>query len=271
MTFEEYQAIDAINWTTLKHMRTSPAHYKWHLENPTPHTASMELGTAVHCAILEPERFAREFVPYRKRRAGKDWDEFEAANVTRTILRGEDFDTALAIVAAVRRHPVANHLLEVGEAEKVLVWTDDKTGLKCKGRADWVNGIGLVDLKTSFDITQWKFSATAARQGYHAQLAFYRRGLFATGIEVPTKLLAVETEPPFDVLVYSLSEDELWAGECLVDMLLAKVKACQESNVWPGRSAEEVPLQLPGWAFTGEAAYSGDDSGLGDLVIGGAA
>jgi hypothetical protein len=261
----DYRQIKAINWSTLKWMRESPAHYRYWLEHPVETTPSMRMGIAVHCAILEPEKFAATYITYPGRRAGKDWDAFEAANLDKEILKTDEHETALQIAAAVRRHPVANHLLEIGEAEKTMTWTDEKTGLPCKGRLDWLNGIGLVDLKTSFDISPWKFNSTAARQGYHGQLAFYRRGLLAQGLDAPAKILAVETEPPFDVMVYSLDEDAMWAGDQLVDALLAKVKHCMKTNVWPGRAAEEVPLQLPGWAWTG-AEVPADDA-INDLVI----
>lgn len=262
----DYDRIDGINWSTLKHMRTSPAHYLWHRDHPTEATPAMELGTAIHAAVLEPERFATEFVFYPGRRAGKEWDQFQAEYIHQTILRQSDYDLALAIAKRVREHPVANHLLEVGEAEKTVAWTDEKTGLRCKGRIDWFNGLGIVDMKTSADISPWKFAGTAGRLGHHAQLAFYRRGLHAQQLDSPAKILAVETEPPFDVMVYAVDEDALWAGDTLIDALLAKVKDCMERNVWPGRAADEVPLQLPGWVFT-DAGLPADEGLPEGLII----
>lgn len=263
----EYAGIRAVNYSTLRWMAVSPAHYKWHLDHPATPTPSMELGIAVHMAILEPAKFAERYVSYPGRRAGKDWDAFQAANMDKDILKTDDYERVREIAAAVRRHPVANHLLEVGEAEKVLTWTDEKTGLPCKGRVDWLNGIGLVDLKTSFDIEPWKFNSTAARQGYHAQLAFYRRGLRADGLDAPAKILAVETEPPYDVMVYSLDEDALWVGDQFIDMMLAKVKHCTETNVWPGRAAEEVPLVLPGWAWVAAGVPADEANDASDLIM----
>ncbi len=265
---DAYGAIGGIHWTCLKEMRRSPKHYKWRLENPIEPTWPMKLGLAVHTAVLESDRFPLDYAVFKgPRRAGKEWEAFELANAGRTILKVPEYEMCLAIRNAVRRHPIANHLLEVGEAEKVLTWTDERTGLDLKGRVDWFNGYGLVDLKTTADVDPRWFGMTAARQGYHAQLAFYRRGLHAQQLDAPAKILAVESEPPHDVIVYSLSEDDLAAGDREIDALLARVVECTRTNVWPGRcDGDETPLQLPAWALCNPDL---DPTGLG-LVIAGA-
>jgi exodeoxyribonuclease VIII len=52
-----YADIEAVNWSSLKHMSVSPLHYQHRLKNPQPSSAAMRMGTAIHCALLEPERF----------------------------------------------------------------------------------------------------------------------------------------------------------------------------------------------------------------------
>ena len=56
----EYNAIDGINITRLKEMRRSPLHYQYAVEHPKE-SAPMTLGIATHVAVLEPERFIRDF------------------------------------------------------------------------------------------------------------------------------------------------------------------------------------------------------------------
>lgn len=53
-----YDAIEALNWSTLKLIETSPALLKYRLTNPRPDTPSLRLGRAIHCAVLEPERWS---------------------------------------------------------------------------------------------------------------------------------------------------------------------------------------------------------------------
>src|SRR5574341_903199 len=72
MTREEYDRIDAVNWTTLKAMRASPKHYRYAAEHATEDTAAMRDGRAVHTAVLEPDRFPLDYAIWAgERRAGK--------------------------------------------------------------------------------------------------------------------------------------------------------------------------------------------------------
>ena len=67
MTNEDYHAdTSAISASGLKLFMRSPAHYyATYLDpnrierSPTP---AMRVGTATHCAILEPERFSAEYI-----------------------------------------------------------------------------------------------------------------------------------------------------------------------------------------------------------------
>jgi hypothetical protein len=263
--YAAYEAIDAVRWSNLKFMRRSPKHYRYAADHPREDTPFFRLGRAVHVGVLEPDRLPLVVAVYKgKIRRGKEWDEFEAANADRTILKVDEYEMCCRIRDAVRAHPVARHLLEVGEAEKPLVWTDALTGLRCKGRIDWLNGIGLCDLKTSAQLSPRTFPAVAARYGYHCQLAFYQQGLRANGIEAPAKVLVVESEPPYDVGVFGVGEDALYAGEAEVRELLNRVAECTAKGEWPGQFGDgEVPLDLPPWAFPPE-----DDSFGGlDLVV----
>ncbi len=266
MTYAEYNAIPAVRWSNLKYMRRSPKHYKYALDHPRKDTPFFRLGRAVHCAVLEPDRFPLTVAVFEgKIRRGKEWDAFEAANASRTILKVDEYAMCIAIRDAVRAHPVAKHLLEAGEAEKAIVWTDPFTGLSCKGRIDWLNSI-LCDLKTDARLHPRTFPISAARYGYHCQVAFYERGLHANGIEAPVKILVVESEPPYDVGVFDVGDGALYAGEKEVQELLQRVAECTAKGEWPGQFGEgEMPLELPAWSFPAE-----DSEGFG-ITIGGEA
>lgn len=246
--WDDYCAVDAVNWSTLKHMRLSAKHYRYRLQNPIPDTARLILGRAVHTAVLEPDQFPLQYVVFDgSRRAGKAFDEFAEVNEGRTILKRDEYDTALAIRDAVRNHPTAGELL-YGQSEVTVEWTDADTGICCKGRIDHVNLDGaLVDLKSTKSVDMHEFERTSAQMLYHAQLAFYRRGL---GTEHNPRIIAVEAEPPHDVVVYRLTDDALLEGDALVSELLHKLANCRQSDKWPGRFSGEQDLTLPPWMFT---------------------
>src|SRR5256885_6932517 len=88
MPADEYLAIEATSISRLKELRRSPLHYRHALEHPKE-TVPLRLGTAAHCATLEPERFGRQFAIWSRRsdktgnlcpRTGQWWEAFEAQN-----------------------------------------------------------------------------------------------------------------------------------------------------------------------------------------------
>lgn len=269
MTGTDYAKMTGINWSTLKEMRKSPLHYQHRLSTPMEDSPRLAMGRAIHTAILEPDRFVLEYAVWTgDRRAGKEWDAFKSANTGRTIIKEDEYATCLAARNAVKRHAIASAIVQDGEAEKGITWTDEATGLPCKGRIDWLTQYAVVDVKTTADLDPVRFGATAARLGYHCQLAFYRRGMKAiTGMDYPVQIVAVESSAPHDVAVFSLDESVLYAGDEEVSELLARVRACRESNSWPGRYQVETTLQLPSWAFGSDAAGADDL----DLIVGEAA
>lgn len=275
----EYREIPAINWSNLKHMGTSPLHYKYFRDNPVPDKPAWVLGRAVHTAVLEPDLFEDQYAILpevwpdegwkndgkKVVRSGKRWDEFEAGNHDREIITFGDADKALAMAASVRAHPIARpYLDEPGHRERVLRWTDPKTGLDCKGRADGI-GCRLLELKTGRDVDPWRFPKAVATYQYHGQLAYYLDGawLDAASYE-PTQVpivIAVESSPPYDVAVYGVTEETLSAGRDLYRRLLDRLAECMESDEWPGLCGCEQELVLPPWAM--------QDSPIEELTIGG--
>lgn len=207
----------------------------------------MTLGSAVHTAVFEPDRLLPEYAVWEGgRRYGKEWDAYCASVGNKTILKPEQYDTACRIRDAVRSHPVAAALLEKGEAEKTIQWTDTDTGLKCKGRLDWLSDSALVDLKTTRDIDPRIFGRQCDQMLYHGQMAFYNSGLAQ---DVAVYLIAVESSEPHEVAVYELNAEILWTGEIKVQQALKTVAECRANGCWPMRFPEPMQLILPTWAF----------------------
>ena len=212
----------------------------------------MRLGRAIHAATLEPDVFPLEFVVFDgPRRAGKEWEEFALVNAARTVLKRDEYETALDVRDAVRAHKAARRLLRFGKPEVSIQWTDPQTRIKAKARLDWLAPGGvLVDLKSTRDIDARTFGRLATSTGYVQQLAFYRMGLTANGAkDAPVYVVAVEADEPHDVAVFQLDDDVLYAGEEMVRELLAKLKDCRRKRRWPGRYETVQPLDVPPWFF----------------------
>lgn len=255
----EYDAIDAVNFSTLKHAARSPAHYLKALTAKTSETDAMRLGTAVHAAVFEPLTYGDAVAIWDGgRRYGNPWDAFCAENAGRLVITTEQQESALAIQQAVQRSRFAE-LVAMGESEVTVVWqhVEEQTGevpgltVKCKGRLDFLSAAGcIVDLKTTRDASPEAFGRSGFNLQYHVQAALYSDGYTAaTGRQLPYVLLAVENQPPYVVQAYELSGTELEMGRQEYRRLLRLVDGCRRSGKWPGYAESALPFQFPHWAY----------------------
>lgn len=288
VTFAEYVAMPSVNWSTLRAILRSPLHYQHALAHPMAETPAMRLGSAVHCAVLEPDVFPLRYVvvtpeqiadlaPPRNTREGRaawaayldahpdqpdrvDSDEYQRLVLAdalpgKVLLAADTYDRCLAIRDAVQAHPAAGpYVAGAGANETVIAWDDPAIG-RCKGRLDRVsdNPPAIVDLKTSRDIDSGAFGRQAAALLWHAQLAWYQAGWKrATGVLLPCVIVAVENTPPYDVALVNVDEDSLEAGRDDVRRAISTLAECRASGEWPGRYPSPVALQLPSWVFPGE-------------------
>lgn len=268
MNFEEYRAIKAINFSSLKSMKKSPKQFKHDLDNGIVDSTGKALGRATHTAVLEPDKFNDEYAIFDgKIRKGEDWKQFQKEHGHKTILKREEAEHCLEIAREVRANHVAAYYLSKGTAEKTLVWKDKVTGLDCKARVDFLsevdNKLTLVDLKGCRNVQAESFRIEAGKNGYHRQLAFYQQGIAENynGLVVDCVIIAVEFNAPFDCAVFKLEEEALIAGAHDNAEFLQKVASCQIDNRWPGCYSTIQDLVLRRW----ETGIS--DGELSDLEL----
>jgi len=79
-------------------------------------------------------------------------------------------------------------------------------------------------------------------------MAFYMAGLKALGHPAKlVKLIAVESSPPHDVMVFPLSWTALQVGW---DLCAQGLKTIAAGPPWRGRAYDrEVPIDVPDWAM----------------------
>lgn len=277
---EEYHALPGVSITRLKELKRSPLHYRYRLANPA-FTKPLSLGTAAHCATLEPERFARQFALWGRRgesgslcpRKGQYWDAFKGQNEGKTILTEDEGLDALALAKAVRSDACAMRYLDSGEPEVTMRWQllsesaiREPVRIACRGRADWLTHVDgepyIIGLKTARDCRPLIFGNAAARLGYHLQWAFYLDGYRAiTGRTAKLKEIVVESAPPYDVVVYDIPDDIVEQGRGEYEALLRQLAECEARNEWLGcANGIELILTLPTWAYDAQDDIS--DLGL---------
>lgn len=251
----DYRRIDAVNWSTLKEIRRSPAHYRHALAAPREDSADMRFGRAAHAAILEPQRYPLDFLVWPGVRRGKAWDDFESSNAGREILTIDEAERVEAIAASVRAHPAAAAILEGASKEYVLRWTDPETGIACKSRLDVCRPLdgAISDLKTCQDASDEIFTRSIVSYGYHAQIAFYALGLSEIYGE-PIRphrltLIAIEKRAPHAVAVYQFDAASFAAGMAIVRSALRLLAECRAADRWPAYGDDPIPVALPSWAL----------------------
>ncbi|MEZ4179884.1 PD-(D/E)XK nuclease-like domain-containing protein, partial [Salmonella enterica] len=127
---------------------------------------AMEFGTSFHTQVLEPERFAAEYVVKPKfdlrTNVGKEgsaaWD---AANPGKTIISEADRVAIEGMFDALTERTDIARTIQNSYREKSYFWTDEDTGIACRMRADllvrdeWTGEIiAIADLKSTQDASK---------------------------------------------------------------------------------------------------------------------
>jgi len=139
--FADYQRLAGVNWSTLSYMQTSPLAYRENLLNPKPSTAAMDLGSAMHAIVLEPETFFATYGMFEGRRGTKAHQEWQEEHPGMSDLKPDDWERCLGVAEAVtslRQGKQARRLLRGTQREVSLRWIDPDTHIRCKARPDIV-------------------------------------------------------------------------------------------------------------------------------------
>jgi len=242
-----------LHFSDLKKMALSARQYLYGVNNPIKPTTQMLIGTAVHFHLLGPRHGAKPLVIFEgKRRSGKEWDSFFARNGGAEILTAPEWERASYIAEAILVDPVARARLDGARYEVPLSW--EESGFRCStSGVDIISGAALADLKTTASTHPETWERHAFKMFYHCQMAWYRRGARANGIDCSRGLylLGVETSPPFEVVELELTEKMIDLADRTLSLWLEKLRQCVLScpeprafSDWPGYAAASVPWEL---------------------------
>lgn len=280
-----YDALAALNWSTLKHLAVSPLALRVELDRqargePVPDSPALLLGRATHCLALEPAEWVHRYsvdpgkgpsfgdMRRKENKAARaawlespegrahlaDVRDHEAAlEAGAESLTHDEHEAAQSMCRALREHRVARELLSGGRAEVVVEWVD---GLACKGRLDYIRSGRLIDLKTTRRASVRMMETDAARLLYHGQLAWYHDGAIRAGAlprgAPPPCMVMVQSDAPHDVAAGPISATMLDAGRRLYTRLLTQYAQCQAAGLYPGVAPDAIEWELPRWALEGD-------------------
>lgn len=253
----EYHAVPALSSTFMKAMMArSPLHARYQMEHSEANDA-MNMGTAVHTAILTPEMYEAEVAvaPKCDRRTtqGKaEFRAFEVLNGHKLILDAAQGEAVDGMVAAVRASNACRTMLDMATHRELSIFAEDpETGTQLKARLDGYDPTTgwVIDLKTTRDASYPSFKSALWNLGYGLQASFYRRVARIAGLNVTGfAFLCVENIAPHGVAVYAMDDSDMDYFEADMRRLIADYKVCRSINTWPGYPDRIERIGLASWA-----------------------
>ncbi|ENF0518931.1 PD-(D/E)XK nuclease-like domain-containing protein, partial [Escherichia coli] len=236
----------------------TPALYLWRKNAPvdTTKTKTLDLGTAFHCRVLEPEEFSNRFIVApefnRRTNAGKEEEKaflMECASTGKTVITAEEGRKIELMYQRVMALPLGQWLVEsAGHAESSIYWEDPETAILCRCRPDKIipEFHWIMDVKTTADIQRFKTAYYDYR--YHVQDAFYSDGYEAQFGVQPTFVFLVASTTiecgRYPVEIFMMGEEAKLAGQLEYHRNLRTLADCLNTDEWPAIKT----LSLPRWA-----------------------
>jgi len=249
---EEYHELpDSVSCSGLKQLLRSPAHFQAYLDKADD--SKPNIGTALHCAVLEPERFEDDYTVFQGRRGTKAFDAFVAENPGKVILNEQEWIKVQGMTRAIMTHKEYPlwRALQMARREMSVFWTDEETGVQCRVRFDALAApFANFDLKTTTDARPEQFIKQAVRLDYDLQAAMYTEGArHFTGEVLPFIFVAIEEDTPNGLWLHTAGQSMIDNGWKKFRRALAAYKRCMETGQWPGYVTPYSTLEMPRYAL----------------------
>ncbi len=231
---------------------------------------ALRIGSMFHVMVLEPHLFTKQFVcvpdslPTGRSNADK-----AMRNAWHADMRGQgltpywldEYAMLEGMADSLRRHPRVAALMAHGHAEVSVAATHHRTGLRVKGRADFVSEVlpvGL-DLKSALDASMRGFGNAIADRRYFVQDPYYSWMFQACGMDFDHFVFpVVEKEPPYDCVVYELDPATRMAGEAIFERQLTKIREANDKGLFPFLGTDIISISAPGYILA-QAEAMGDE------------
>lgn len=197
---EQYHQDPAISCSGIKNLLVSPMKF-WRNSSLNPRkkykeTDAQKMGTALHCYLMEKEKFWRDYIVLPKLEVDSDFyrtesqkpdflERFEHCKTKdaktfkykggKIVIKEDDFERIKESVEYFESLPTAGELFKDGYMEVSVFWRDKETGLMCKCRFDYLAVNYAADYKSLEKIG--KINTSIGEYDYYIQQAFYLEGL----------------------------------------------------------------------------------------------
>lgn len=275
LTNDEYHTAPGISSSHLNtvHGRSLKHYWQKYLNpdrEPEKKTPALQLGTAIHTAILEPHMLEQRVIIGLdvERRSNADklaWADFEEEHKGKIILKRAEHAHVIGIRDAFHAHPVAPGLLTFGRAEQSIFaresdveTIDNDTGeitggpgplIKCQPDFMRDEGDYIVDVKSTQDASPEGFAKSVLNYRYLVQAAWYFRVMDAAfgGHHERWVWIAFEPEPPYAIGIYWAEPEDLARAAISADRDYQRILEGKRLSQYPDYGATPQALVLPAW------------------------
>ena len=252
---ERYHAIEALSSTVARDLLSASPRHALHRKQHREETPAMRLGTALHSAVLEPDRRMIAVAPHVDRRTkdGKArYEEFLLSNAGKITLSAEQGDLLSGMLCGIRRCKSALALMDAAPTRELSLFArDPAANVLCKARLDALSQASrfVLDVKSTSGLaTRDEFERAIATRGYGFQAAFYMHVASLLGYEVDTfAFMVVASEPPHECAVFMLQPEVIDLYMPQVTKAMQTYAGCIAKAEWPGYEDKVHAIGVPVW------------------------
>lgn len=242
ITVDFINNVRPVSYSSLKHFRSSPAHYVEYLLSEKKDTEATMLGKVVHMMILQPERVDEDVFIMPELNLRTNADKATKArlleeNKGKLLITKDTYLLAIEITKSVYRDKDAMYYINrLIRTEFRLEWTDPETKLKSVGYVDGASDpddtdFFILDLKTTNDAEKDSFIRSAANFEYHLQCGGYMLGYKRRYFAFPDFIwIVVETSAPYGVNVFRADPKYIQEAQEEYQNTLLAFKYCMDNN-----------------------------------------
>ena len=239
-----YDALPSLNYSAIKQLLLSPAHYQRYLAEPREETKALRQGIMSHAAALEPDKFIGTYVVApkcdKRTKEGKAAAETFAASLQPGQIAADPEEWQLSVnLAQSFQTLVAAVGCKKFEATEFMI-SVEYNGVPMKCAIDAIGDGYIYDFKTTGDdASPRQFLRTALSYKYNLQGVIYRTLYEAyTGERLKGfRVVPVEKDTLFGA-VYEFGPEMQTRGLFDFEEALKLYKECTASGIWPGYSAD---------------------------------
>lgn len=256
----DYRREPAEAQSYVKHILKSPQHYLAAKEKQWPPTPNMQIGSAVHCLVLEGlDAFNDRYIlkPDDMSFSTKEGKAWKAQNSRKTILTNSDRDKMYDSILGMSEKLMSLDFFRPEQTDyqkynELSIYWRSAEQLECKARLDrlWVQDdkVIVLDLKTTDSVDPKKFERKVHDLNYLFQAGWYTEAAMAAyGLPVEFWFVAVERQSPHSIGIFPVAEDMMAEALSQTQHARKVLSECKEMQRWRDPETFVFDLTLPSW------------------------